>query len=266
MSLVEHFLLSQFAAFMLVLARVGGLVATAPILNAQAAPVRFRALLAVSVSLLLTPMFSHALPADVFSTPMLLSHLARETLLGLLLGFGVALLLSGIQLAGQAISLMGGVALADVFDPATNSNSTIYSQLLYFLTIAMFGILGGHRLVMGALLDTFSWLPPGRATLGESYVDALVTLLTHSFLLGIRAAAPTLTALLLATVVLGLVGRTLPQINILAVGFSVNQVMMLGAMAVSVGAIAWAFPQQIDHAVTLLLDSVRPVEAAPAAP
>lgn len=256
MTIIEHALLQQFASFVLVLARVGALIAVAPILSSQAAPLRFRGLLAVALALLVTPIFSGSVPPDITSTPVLMTHIARETLLGLLLGFGVSLLLSGIQLTGQIISLMGGVALADVFDINTNSNASVYSQMLYFLTIAMFGLLGGHRQVMGALLDTFTWLPPGQASLGDTYVDALTTLITHSFLLGIRAAAPAMAALLLATIVLGLIGRTLPQINILAVGFSVNQLLMLGVMAASVGAIAWAFPQHVGVALDQILDSV----------
>ena len=64
--------------------------------------------------------------------------------------------------------------------------------------------------------------------LGESYVAVLTTLLTQSFVLGIRAAAPLMTALLLSNLVLGLISRTLPQINVIAVGFSVNSLLRVG--------------------------------------
>ena len=107
-------------------------------------------------------------------------------------------------------------------------NVPVYSQMFYFLTLAMFVLLDGHRLLTEALLDTYVWLPPGKAALGESFVTALTTLLGQSFLLGIRAAAPAMTALLLATLVLGLIGRTVPQINILVVGFSVNALLTVG--------------------------------------
>ena len=82
-----------------------------------------------------------------------------------------------------------------------------------------------------ALLETFAWAPPGHAALGDTYVDVLTGLMTQSFALGIRAAAPLLIALLLSTIVLGLISRTLPQINIIAVGFGLNSLLTLAMTA-----------------------------------
>lgn len=258
MSLIETFLLSQFATFSLVSARVGALVMTAPIFGTKAAPFQARALLVVIITLLITPLQAAKAPTVDLGNLLLFGKLLlSEALVGLLLGFGITLVLSGIQVTGQIISQLGGTALADVFDPTLDSNLSIYSQLLYFLTLAMFVLLGGHRLVMEALLETYVWLPPGAASLGSTYVEALTNLLTQSFLLGIRAAAPAMTALLLATLVLGLIGRTMPQINILAVGFGVNSLLTLGCLVASIGAIAWAFPQHTVTALELLRDALQ---------
>ena len=112
-------------------------------------------------------------------------------------------------------------------------------------------------MVMDALLDTYQWLPLGKAALGTTFLDVLVTLLSQSFQLGIRAAAPAMTALLLATLVLGLIGRTMPQINILAVGFGVNSLLTLGCLFTSMGTIAWAFPQQTGEVLELLQEALR---------
>ena len=261
MALLETFLFNQFAVFTLVLARVGALVMSAPIFGSAAIPIRARALLTVAISLLITPLVLTTPPENMTNLLVYARYLASEALIGLLLGFGITLLLSGIQLTGQIISQLGGTALADVFDPTLNTNLSVYSQLFYFITIAMFVLLDGHRLVMDALLDTYTWMPPGEAALGQTYVDVLTTLLSQSFLLGIRAAAPTMTALLLATLVLGLIGRTMPQINILAVGFGVNSLLTLGCLFTTLGAIVWAFPSEAASAIetirTALAQSVR---------
>jgi flagellar biosynthetic protein FliR len=121
----------------------------------------------------------------------------------------------------------------------------------------MFVLLDGHRLLVEALLDTYAWLPPGKAALGDSLVEALTTLLAHSFALGVRAAAPAIAALLLATIVLGLISRTVPQINILAVGFNLNALLTIGGLAASIGAVAWAFPQQTVAAIELLTGAIH---------
>ena len=73
-----------------------------------------------------------------------------------------------------------------------------------------------------------------------------------------NGAAPWL-ALLLATLVLGLIGRTLPQINVLVVGFSLNALLTVACLVVSLGAIAWAFPQETVSAIDMLRDAIRAV-------
>ncbi len=258
MIVLENLLLAYLGTFTLVLGRVGALVMTAPIFGSRAIPLVGRALITVIISLLVTPLLANSSSADMTKLLIFSKLLLSEILIGLLLGFGITVLLSGIQLTGQIISQLGGTALADVFDPNVDENVSVFSQLFYFLTLAMFVLLDGHRVTMDALLNTFTHLPPGDASLGESYVEALTTLLGQSFVLGIRAAAPAMTALLLATVVLGLIGRTLPQINILAVGFSVNALLTLGCLFTSIGVVAWAFPQQTSSALDLLTSALLP--------
>jgi flagellar biosynthesis protein FliR len=255
MPLLETFLVNQFGTFVLVLARVGALIMSAPIFGTRAAPLQARAALAIVLSLLITPLHSAAPAADFSHLLAFGKFVACET--RLLLGLGVTILLHGVQLTGQLISQLGGTAIAEGVDPNLEENAPVYSQMFYFLTLAMFVLLDGHRLMIEALLDTYAWLPPGRAELGKSYVTAMTTLLSQSFALGIRAAAPGMAALLLATLVLGLIGRTVPQINILAIGFNLNALLTVFGLCVSIGTIAWAFPQQTATALDLLRDAIR---------
>ena len=256
MPVLEKLLLVHLGTFALVLGRVGALVMTAPLFGNRSIPLQGRALVALTISLLVTPLLARHSTVDMGNLPEFSKHLISEVLLGLLFGVGITILLNGIQLTGQIISQLGGTGLAEVFDPSLDENVSVYSQFFFLLTLAMFVLLDGHRLTLEALLDSFAALPPGRADLGPDYVAALTTLLGQSFVLGIRAAAPAMTALLLATLVLGLVGRTLPQINILAVGFGVNSLISLACLFTSVGVVAWAFPQQTTAALDLLKQAV----------
>ena len=256
-AILEPFLIQQLGTFTLVLARVGALIMTAPIFGPRSAPLQARALLAFAMAIIITPLHASQAPVDMRNLAAFSHFVLNEALIGLLLGLGLLILLSGIQLTGQIISQLGGTALAEGYDIMSEESLPVYSQLFYFLTLAMFVLLGGHRLLIEATLDTYQWLPPGRAVIGESYVTAMTTLLGQSFRLGVRAAAPAMASLLLATLVLGLIGRTLPQINILVVGFSVNALLTAGAVLVSIGAIAWAFPQQAVAAVEMMVDAVH---------
>lgn len=260
---LEKILIGHLATFVLVLGRVSALVMSAPLFGSRAIPIVGRALIAVIITLLITPLLAVQTAIDMTDTALFCKYLVSEVLVGLLLGFGITLLLSGVQLTGQVISQLGGTALADVFDQEVDENVSVFSQLFYFLTLTMFVLLDGHRLTMDALLDTFKHLPPGNVSLGSSYLEALTTLLAQSFMLGVQAAAPAITALLLATLVLGLIGRTLPQINVLAVGFSINSLLTLGCVFTSLGVIAWAFPQQTVAALDLLRESLTPGYSTP---
>ena len=263
MTILESFLFTQFAVFSLVVARVGALVMSAPIFSSAAIPLQAKALLVVILSLLVSPLVATHPPPDITNLLIFGKYLLSEALIGLLLGFGLTIFLNGIQLTGQIVSQLGGSSVAEVFDPTLQSSISVYSQVFYFLALAMFVLLDGHRLVLDALLDTYAHIPPGQATLGTTYVEVLTNLLTQGFMLGIRAAAPTMVALLLSTILLGLVGRTLPQINILAVGFSINSLLTLGCLFFSLGAIAWAFPQQTTSAVEMLRNTLRDAVPAP---
>jgi flagellar biosynthetic protein FliR len=256
MSLLESFLLNQFLLFTLILARVSGLVMIAPIFGGPPVPMQIRALLAVALSLLMTTAYSTTAPADPGTLLNYLVQIGGEALVGVALGLGVLILLAGVHVAGQIISQLSGMSLADVYSPDFDEQTPLFSQMFFYLTMAIFVLIGGHRLVMAALLDTLGAIPPGSGVPTDSLVEALTTVLSQSFLVGIRAAAPAMTALLLSTLVLGLVSRTLPQLNIIAVGFGLNSLITLGALFLSIGGIAWAFQDQVVPMLDLLQQSL----------
>jgi flagellar biosynthetic protein FliR len=140
-----------------------------------------------------------------------------------------------------------------VFNPGFDASIPLLSQLLYLIAVAIYVAIGGHRLLMAALLDTFVAMPAGQAALSTSVVEPLVTLLEQSFSLGIRVAAPAMVALLLATLVLGLISRTLPQLNLMAMGFGLNSMIGLGMLSVSLGGMAWVFQDEVTPALETVL-------------
>ena len=99
--------------------------------------------------------------------------------------------------------------------------------------------------------------PPGATGIPADIGGALVTLLAESFTLGIRAVAPVMTSLLLASLVVGLIGRTLPQLNVMALGFGVSALVAYGTLAITLGAAVWAFQSQLEPALETLLDALH---------
>ena len=125
--------------------------------------------------------------------------LGSEAAIGALPGLGRLILVHGMTLAGELISQASGLRMAEVFDPTLDEKVPLFSRLLFLVAVSMFLCIGGHRLVMAGLLDTFRTIPPGSGQFSRSLADGIMTLVGQSFSLGIRVAAPAVTALLAAT-------------------------------------------------------------------
>ena len=226
---------TQFLIFVLVLGRIGGLVMTAPIFGSRSVPLQVRGLIAIGLALLITPLHWREEVTDPGSILGLTLLLVEEIMLGVALGMGVKILFIGLQVSGQLVSHMTMLGLAEVADPS-NENT---------------------------VSDTFQWMPPGRIVFSSSVSQALVDVLAHSFVLGVRAAAPTVVAVLMSILVMGLISRTLPQLNILAVGTTVNSTVMLGALVFSLGIMVWIFQENVVPTVDAMwhaLATGRPFE------
>lgn len=238
--------LNQFLIFVFVLTRLSGLVMTVPVFGTRGAPIQVRAFLAMGLALIITPVYAHTPVDDPGNMVNMLVILAREAAVGIALGLAILILFAGAQLAGQLLSQISGMSIAEAFDPDFDSSVSSFTQLLDWVAMSIFVCIGGHRQVLSALLDTFQWMPPGKGSCSNDLVDALVDVTTQSFVVGIRAAAPVLIALLLAVLVTGLISRTLPQLNVMAIGFNINVFVMIGTLSVTLGAAAWVFQEQVD--------------------
>ena len=237
--------------FVATIARVGALVAAAPLFLRGAAPLRVRGLLAVAAGIVMAPILAPQTPAE-FSLLGVVEIVARETLIGLILGTVVAALIAGVQTAGQIVSQMSGLALAEIVDPSSDASEPVPAQVLRHTALAVFFLIGAHRTTMQALLDSYAWAPLSVGqTLATAEAGAAATTdaLSSAFLLGVRLAAPAMTAVLLAIVVTGLIARTLPQLNILSIGFTLNSAAALAALAFSLSAVPWL----LDEATPVLL-------------
>ena len=244
--------LDQFLIFVLVLTRVGCLLMTLPVLGTATVPIHVRAFLAVAIAIVITPLYwglAVPPPENLLGLTVLLT---REAVLGLALGLAVMVLLSGMQLAGQVVSQISGLSLADVANPTFDTSVPIFSHILEMLAVAIFFLVGGHRQVIDALLGSFTWMPPGQGRLPEDLVPALSDVAARSFEIGIRAAAPVMVALLLSTLIVALVSRTLPQLNAVAVGLNFNSLIVLAVLAFCLGSAGWVFQEEVGGVIEVI--------------
>jgi len=254
-------LLDQGVIFVLILSRVSGLIMTAPGYGSGYSPPQIRVLLAIGISLLIAPLYWGESAPHAANLMELIVLVTSELLLGMAIGLAVLVLVSGLQLAGQLIGQVGGMQMADLYDSTFDGTVPVFSKLMELTALAVFFITGGHREVLSALLDSFHRMPPGSAQWTRTRVSMLVEVARQSFEVGLRASAPVVISVLLAVLILGLVSRTLPQLNILAVGFGLNGLVLLATFAVSIGAAVWIF----EGGASGLIDAFRRVMEDPSA-
>lgn len=239
-------LLSQpLWVFLAVLARVSPPLLMAPPTRSSAVPMRVRAGIAIGLSALISPLaYNNAspIPQDLINIAL---GMTGELILGLMLGSIVLLATTCLQISGQMIGNLAGLDLATNSDPNTDEEMPIIANMLGWLATAIFVILGGHRQLLDCCMQSFASYPVGVVQFQSSWLDELDAIMRHTFLIGIRAAAPLAVALLLSNLVTALLARTLPQLNVLAIGFNINAMALLTLLFLSVGGIAWVFQTEL---------------------
>jgi len=145
--------------------------------------------------------------------------LARELLLGIILGYSVKLLFVGIQLAGQIIGFQMGFTMANIIDPQSGIQTPLISSFKNILAILIFLSLDAHYGILKGLIESFSVVPLTGFSLQPLLVQKVVNLVGDIFVISLKIGAPIIVTLLITQVALGIVVRMVPQINIFMLSF-----------------------------------------------
>lgn len=220
-------------SFGLVLARVAGLVLSVPVLSHRQMPRVVRIWLAVTLALMTFPIVTPYLPTSLGLGQMAVG-MVTEFIIGEVLGFAAAMTLMAAQIAGGLISQQSGLALSTVLNPMFEEESTVLDQLWFFAALMFFLALHGHVAVVNVLLGSFKSVPPLMARFDGTLADLMTALVHSMFESALRLAGPAILALLLTSLVLGFLTKTMPQLNVMTVGFGFKILIGMAAMALSI--------------------------------
>jgi flagellar biosynthetic protein FliR len=148
--------------------------------------------------------------------------MAKEALIGLTIGLMAQAIFSGVEFCGQLVATQMGLAIAVQFDPTMEGQFTAMAVLQNLLAMLLFLSLGVHHFFFSALVDSYQTLPVGSWHVTENLVHFLVGLVGQVIVIGIKLAAPVMVSLLATTVVLGVMARAFPQMNIFIVSLPLN--------------------------------------------
>jgi flagellar biosynthetic protein FliR len=226
--------LQHLQAFFLIFLRVGAIMMTAPLFGSKNIPVLLKAGLLLSISIVLYPIIN--LDPIPFLTEIIPFGLGviGEIILGVAIGLSVRLLFAGIQLAGQLAGFQMGLAIVNVMDPQTSAQVPILAQFNNLIAMMVFLAINAHHWFLRSLMESFRLVPPFNFTLNYSLVEHLMMLGGNMFIIALKIGAPIIATMLITSVALGLIARTVPQMHIFIVAMPLK--ILIGLLMLSLTA------------------------------
>jgi len=213
--------LPQVQAAILVFIRIGAILIAAPLFGSRNVPFQLKAGLSLVLAMVIFPVAGFQ---EVYLTgiPSLVTAMMGEVLIGVIIGFTARLIFSAVQLAGQLIGFQMGFGIVNVIDPQTSTQFSIVAQFQNVMTLLIFLVLDAHYWFILAISSSFELIPPLGFCFTNSLMEAIVSLSCDMFVIAAKVAAPVIAVLLFTSVALGLIARTVPQMNIFIVGFPIK--------------------------------------------
>ncbi|WP_193170331.1 flagellar biosynthetic protein FliR [Nisaea nitritireducens] len=223
---LEDFLPTQVYIILLVLSRLGATMMLIPGIGETFVPVRYRLTLAIGLSLVVAPLIGDKIPLAP-SAPELVRLLFLEMIVGLYFGIVARILLLTMDTAGQIIAMNAGLANAQIFNPAIATQGSLPGFFLLNIATLLLLITDLHHLLIRALIDSYSLFPPGEPLPIADFADAISTIISNSFQLAVQLSSPFIVLGLLFYLVMGVMARLMPQLQIFFVALPIQVVMGL---------------------------------------
>ncbi len=240
-----------FQYFILVFARIASMVALSPVIGSGSVPPTFKMGFSFLLSIIIFPIVSRHFPPVPQEMVLYWILVLREVMVGVLIGIIGNLMFSSIQLAGQMFGIQVGFGIVNVIDPMTDEHISILGQFLFLVGILLFLGLNMHHYLIGIIASSYDYTPLGSFTFTEPLGMEVVGWLSKSFVIAFKIGMPIIFVLLMVTMALGIVARTVPQMNVFIVGLPKQLSIGLWVMGMSIGLIAYLLK---GYFVTMMQD------------
>lgn len=245
----------EAVAFVLVLGRVGGLFAFAPIFSSTLLPKKVRLVVAAALSLALTPIASHGMqvPGDALTLGGLL---LKEIGVGLVIAFAIGILAAGVQAGAALLDTIVGFSFAQVLDPFTGVQSAVLGQVYSVFATVVLLLTGGDQLIVEGMAASYRIVPLGGFPHLSTLTRVAVAGFTPILVLALEISAPVLIALVVTDAAFGLISRAVPQMNAFTVALPAKVAVAFLLVAVSLPFVSIQLQNDIQSTVLQTLQSL----------
>lgn len=225
-----------FILLLLIFVRIISFIGSSTIFSIKGVPNITKVGLGFVLSLLVFSFVKYnpkMIPSSLIS---LIALCAGECLFGLIIGFTTSLIFWGIQSAGQYMDIQIGFSMASEFGSVDSTNVTLIGNLAKLMAICIFFIINGHHVLIQCIIKSFDIVQVGDLNLNGNILQHIISLIIQTFGLSVRIAAPVLITIFLTDFTMGLISRTVPQLNLLMLGLPIK---MLAGLLVLSAAVPW---------------------------
>lgn len=252
-----HILLPQFQAFLVLVSRIGGLLAALPVFSGRTIPIKVKLGLVLTLSLMLAP--SIPMPTVSLDPVILAGGMLSEITIGVTIGLAVRLMFGALEVAGELLGIQMGFGAVHLFDPTTSQQTPMVAQFFTMLASLIFLSLNAHLFAMATIIHSYEAIPAFGAHLSSHLGEEILLLSQRMFTIGLKLSAPVLIAILLINVLMALLGRAVPQVQVFVLSFPITiagglLVLSLG-MPFTVALIGSEF-EQLQLTIEALLRSL----------
>lgn len=209
----------EYEKFLFVMFRVGALILFIPILGSGQVPNRIKIGFILFLSIVVYPLVKATPMPETKGLFDLAVYLFSELTIGLAVAYSARLLFTAVQIAGTIVDFQMGFGVVNVIDPQTETQVSITAQFQNILAILIFLAADAHHIIIGAIVESFFLINPSQINFSTFTPEIILILFKGTFLTAVKIAAPIMAILFFISVGLGLVARTVPQMNVFIVGF-----------------------------------------------
>lgn len=242
---------AQLWLWMLAMIRPGAAFLAAPVFGSPQVPVQLRLIVALAVGIPATAAVPFALPDAGIASIEGFSLVLSEVLVGLAMGFAVQIGFAAALLAGEAIGNAMGLGFASMVDPQSGQSTPALGQFLSILGTFLFLSIGGHLALAALVFESYVALPPGQAWLGADSLKGLVDFGGIVFAAGVVIALPVAFGIILVQIVMGMLSRSAPAMNLFSVGLPAALLAGIILMAIAAPVMAEAILGAIQRGLEM---------------
>lgn len=252
----QYSLVQYLAIILLVSLRFLGLTIAAPVFSPPSFPVPLKFLLVLLFSLIVAPTLTF--PEDLFKGSLFLLILAsaREFLIGIGIGFFASLPLYAFQIAGGFLGIQMGLGMVNILDPFSEAQVSLLGQFKFMLALWFYFRWNGHLLLFQGFVQSFKLLPLGLWEWSWAIDPGAGRWVAQLFYSAMKISLPFMGAMLLADIGLGFVARTVPQMNVFVLGFSLKILLGMLILMFMVPLLVDFLQGEISKAIVLALEGV----------